>query len=477
MKPTELSPASRYVILAAAFLGWMLSGIQMTVMSLASGPATEEFARSGLVAGDVSFKFAGLAASPRMPGTSIGSMKLPPPELLKKLKNNWYSFYNSAFLLGAASGGLLFGWIADWTGRVRAMGASILCYSLFAGAGYVAATPEQLLLLRFLSGMGVGGMWPTGVSLAAEAWSDVSRPALAGLLGASANLGIVLLSAITWFYTLETESWRWIMLVGLAPAALGLVVLVIVPESPAWLRARGEAKKSPQPGALRSLFSPPLLPLTLIGIALGTIPLLGGWGVTSWLIPWTEYEAQQQQTADASPTVAAQPGAKAPQSADQKKAISQARALTAIMRASGGALGSLFGGWIANQLGRRVTYFLISLCSFGLSEFIYLFLHPLESGFSAAVFAIGCVSTVFFGWLPLYLPELFPTHARATGSGISFNFGRILTAVGVLGTGTILHYVSGNYRIAGGLMSLIYAVGMLVILLAPDTTKNRVGSG
>ena len=113
MKPSEISPASRYVILAAAFLGWMFSGIQMTVMNLASGTATEEFARSGLVAGDVSFKFDGLTAFPRMPSTAIGSVKLPPADLLKKLKNNWYSFYNSAFLLGAAAGGLLFGWVAD----------------------------------------------------------------------------------------------------------------------------------------------------------------------------------------------------------------------------------------------------------------------------------------------------------------------------------------------------------------------------
>src|SRR5258706_1124935 len=223
MNLPALSAASRYTILVAAFLGWMLSGVQMTIMNLASGPATEEFAKSGLVAGDINFKLAGLTASPRMPSAGLGSLSLP-PDVLKKLKNNWYSFYNSAFLLGAATGGLLFGWIADWTGRVRAMGASILCYSLFAGAGYVAATPEQLLLLRFLSGMGGGGMWPTGVSLAAEAWSDVSRPALAGLLGASANFGIVLLSAITWFFSLETESWRWIMLVGLAPVVLGLLV-------------------------------------------------------------------------------------------------------------------------------------------------------------------------------------------------------------------------------------------------------------
>ncbi len=478
MKPAEISRASRYIILAAAFLGWMFSGVQMTIMNLASSPATEEFAKSGLVSENDLFDVGAVFATPRLPTAAIGGVSLPSKSVLKQLKDTWYAFFNAAFLIGAASGGLLFGWIADRTGRVRAMGASVLCYSLFAGAGYFAGSPEQLLVLRFLSGMGVGGMWPTGVSLAAEAWSDVSRPALAGLLGASANFGIVLLSAITWFVPVEADSWRWVMLVGLAPFILGLLVLVVVPESPAWLCTRGESK-GPQPGALRSLFSPSLLPLTLLGIALGTIPLLGGWGVTSWVIRWTEHEAQQQ--ADSSPAAESTaatsvPDSKAVKPPPDKSAISKARAMTAIMRASGGALGSLFGGWIANLLGRRLTYFLISLCSFGLSECIYLFLHPLESGFSAAVFALGCVTTVFFGWLPLYLPELFPTHARATGAGISFNFGRILTAAGVLGTGAILNYLGGSFRAAGGLMSLIYAAGMLVILLAPDTTKNRVGS-
>ena len=202
------------------------------------------------------------------------------------------------------------------------------------------------------------------------------------------------------------------------------MVLLAVPESVAWLRTKTDVGKDKPAGALSSLLSPPLLPLTLIGIALGTIPLLGGWGVTSWLIPWTE----------------AVRGAE-----DQS-----AKALTAIMRASGGAVGSLFGGWIANQLGRRTTYFLISLASFGLSEFIFLRLDPSMAGFSAMVFAVGCVSTVFFGWL--------------------------LTAVGVLGTGTITSWFQEDYRRAGAIMSLIYAAGMLVILFAPDTTKNRVGS-
>ena len=454
MKPAELSPTSRYIILVAGFLGWMFSGVQMSLMNLASGSATEEFVRSGLFEGGGSFQLQRLLVAPRFqsPPKPIAVVPATPEQKaqFKQFKPRWYAFYNSGFLLGAAAGGLLFGWIADRTGRVRAMGASVLCYSLFAGAGYFAATPEQLLLCRFLSGMGVGGMWPTGVSLASEAWSDVSRPTLAGLLGTAANVGIVLMSVLCWYQPLDWTSWRWCLLAGSSSIILGVLVFLAVPESVAWLKTKTDTSKSKPAGALTSLLSPPLLPLTLIGIALGTIPLLGGWGVTSWLIPWTE----------------AVRGAE-----DQS-----AKALTAIMRASGGAVGSLFGGWIANQLGRRTTYFLISLGSFGLSEFIFLRLDPSMTGFSAAVFAVGCVSTVFFGWLPLYLPELFPTHARATGSGISVNFGRILTAVGVLGTGTITSWFQEDYARAGAIMSLIYAAGMLVILLAPDTTKNRVGS-
>lgn len=458
MSSAELPATGRHLILWAGFLGWMFSGFQMTLTNLASGSATEEFVRRDLLSPQ-GIRWAQLVAKPTFaldsPTRPLSSAER---DLLKLQRPRWYAYYNCAFLLGAACGGLIFGWLADRNGRVKSMGLSILCYSAFAGLGYLAGSPEQLLLTRFLSGMGVGGMWPTGVALASEAWSDASRPTLAGLLGTAANVGIVAMSAITYYVPLTPASWRWVMLVGLTPALLGLFVLLLVPESPAWLRTRSDPKAGPPPGSLRTLFSPPLLRVTLLGIALGTIPLLGGWGVTNWLIAWTESANQASAASDSLSAIA----------------ISKNRALTAIMRASGGTLGSLFGGWIANFVGRRTTFFLISLCSFGLSEFIYLRMHPDLPGFAAAVFAVGCVSTIFFGWLPLYLPELFPTHARATGAGISFNFGRILTAVGVFFTGAIVAYFEGDYAKSGAIMSLIYAAGMVIILFAPDTTHQKL---
>src|SRR6185369_12028434 len=112
------------------------------------------------------------------------------------------------FLLGAACGGLVFGWVGDRYGRVRAMALSIVWYSLFAGVTWFVSTPEQLLLLRFVAALGVGGMWPAGVSLASEAWSDVSRPMLSGLIGTSANVGIVLMGCVGMAFEITADSWR-----------------------------------------------------------------------------------------------------------------------------------------------------------------------------------------------------------------------------------------------------------------------------
>ena len=86
----------------------------------------------------------------------------------------------------------------------------------------------------------------------------------------------------------------------------------------------------------------------------------------------------------------------------------------------------------------------------------------------------GATTASFYGWLPLYLPELFPTHVRATGSGISFNTGRILSAFGVLGAGALTMAFNSNYSQAGSVVSLIYAMGMVVILFAPDTTGKKL---
>lgn len=446
-RDTAAMPASgRYLILTAAFLGWMFSGFQMAVMTMTARSATIEFFRSGQVTVsqplDLS-RLLGPAAHPAaQPSLAVEA------QAMKALVPRWFSWYNAAFLFGAASGGLIFGWLGDRIGRVRAMAASILCFSAFSGIGYFSATPEQLLLLRFLCGAGVGGMWPTGVSLASEAWSEGSRPLIAGMLGTSANVGLVILNALGFIYGVSAGSWRWALPVCAAPAFLAFYVWFAVPESQRWLKARQAGATGKDRLSIGTVFRQPLLRLTLIGIAVGTIPLLGGWGATQWFIPWAD------QVGGAT---------------DRR-----AQALAGLMRSGGAVVGGLIGGWLANLGGRRLTYFLVSLASLALGQYIYMTHTPKDSAFWPLVFALGFVSTIYFGWLPLYLPELFPTYARATGAGVSFNFGRILTAIGVLGTGAVTAYFNENYARAGSVTTLVYGLGMIVILFAPDTTKDKL---
>ena len=105
---------------------------------------------------------------------------------------------------------------------------------------------------------------------------------------------------------------------------------------------------------------------------------------------------------------------------------------------------------------------------------MFQFTAPLRPSCHPVVFAQGFVATLFFGWLPLYLPELFPTRVRAAGSGISYNVGRFATAAGVLAAGLLFTAFKGSYPTVGAMAALIYALGMLVIWWAPDTSTKTL---
>lgn len=416
MSPPSPSAAARLLVLAASFLGWLFSGVQLGLMPLASLSVSRN-----IMASDFNHAIAG----------------------------DWFARYTAAIMFGAAIGGILFGQLGDRFGRATGLAWSVICYSVFGGLGYFVNSQEQLLALRFLVGLGIGGVWPNGVALIAEFWPDVSRPTLAGIFGMSANLGVFVMSQLGTFKQVTPDSWRWLMLAGATPLVLGLLTLVIVPESPKWLATRlaGEGTKPAAP--MRECFRPPLLRLTLIGICLGAIPLIGAWGASKWMIPWADKVGGE----------AGLPGYKA---------------TTQAYWAVGAVLGSLLGAHIANLLGRRLTYFLISLAATLMTCGIFMFMKPLQPAFLDAIFVQGFTATLFFGWLPLYLPELFPTRVRATGTGVSYNFGRFASAAGVLGAGALMQLFGGDYAKVGTITSCIYAFGMLVILFAPDTTGKKL---
>ncbi|MFM7802983.1 MAG: hypothetical protein ACKPGK_00600, partial [Verrucomicrobiota bacterium] len=108
--------------------------------------------------------------------------------------------------------------------------------------------------------------------------------------------------------------------------------------------------------------------------------------------------------------------------------------------------------------------------------FLFVGTRPLAPGFLPTVFAQGFVATLFFGWLPLYLPELFPTEVRAAGSGIAYNVGRFVTAAGVLAAGGLFVALGGSYPRIGAVCGLVYLLGVIAIRWAPDTTGTDLAA-
>ncbi|MEZ6148629.1 MAG: MFS transporter [Pirellulaceae bacterium] len=175
--PAPLSYWARIAVLVAASLGLLFDGIELGLMPVASL--------------SVSKSLLGVAYTPTLGG-------------------DWFARFTAALMLGAAIGGVLLGNLGDRIGRTRAMGISIVFYSLFALLGAWVRTQEEMLVLRFMVGLGVGGMWPNGMALVSECWSAASRPWVSGVMSAGLNAGILLLSQIVRFWPLTPESWRWL---------------------------------------------------------------------------------------------------------------------------------------------------------------------------------------------------------------------------------------------------------------------------
>jgi predicted MFS family arabinose efflux permease len=365
----------------------------------------------------------------------------------------WFGWLVCAFLFGAAAGGYLFGIIGDRMGRSKAMAASIFCYSVFSALTYFAGSAEMLLICRFLTCMGIGGMWPNGIALLSEAWPNVSRPVLAGVMGTSANVGILLFSVGTLFKFVTSDDWRWTMIIGASPIVLGLVAWFLVPESPRWLALQSSDSKgstAPKVG-IGEIFRPPILKITLVGILLGAIPLFGGWGVANWATAWAS-EVGDAPSGD--PTL---------------------KSWSSIYRSATGSITSLLGGAFAFYVGRKRAYFILCLGAFICTQGLFRWSDPNDYAFYYWQAALGVFSGAFFGWLPLCLPELFPTRVRATGSGVSFNWGRILTGIGVLASAVALKELfQGRYAVVGGMTGFIYVVGLVLILMAPLSSNAQL---
>jgi MFS family permease len=363
------------------------------------------------------------------------------PKMLEGQVQFWNGIITAAFLFGAAFGGLVFGWLGDRIGRVKAMTASILCYSIFTGLVFFAQEPWHMGALRFVAALGMGGEWSLGVALVMEIWPAKFRPLMAGIIGAAANVGFLVVGFIGMIWPVSADNWRWMLLLGAAPALLTFFIRLFVPESQRWKDAvRGKDVKP-----IKEILSRPLLKRTILATLFASIPLIGTWGIVQWIPLWTDKIAGPEN-----------PGAKG---------------VTTFVLAFAAILGCLAAPLLGQKIGRRPAYFAFCLLTILSAFFLYRVVAPSGYGsmFLVAVFILSFMATSFFGWLPLYLPELFPTRVRATAQGLAFNSGRVLSAVANWNMGMIMGWFDNSYAKVGMVISLIYVLGMAVIWLAPET--------
>ncbi len=145
------------------------------------------------------------------------------------------------------------------------------------------------------------------------------------------------------------------------------------------------------------------------------------------------------------------------------------KGLTMFTLSIGAILGSFVGPLIGAMLGRRVAYFGLCVASLLSCAILFRTVTDFGAAFLIGAFVAGAFTAAFYGWLPLYLPELFPTRARATGQGLSYNAGRILAAVGALTQGGLVTYYGGSYAKAGSVVTLVYLAGMILIWFSRET--------
>jgi len=406
--PSAKLVRGQWLVLLAAFLGWMFDGLEMGIFPLVARPALQEMqAAAGL--------------------------------LDEQFVQMWMGKITALFLLGAAAGGLVFGWLGDKLGRVRAMSLSILCYSLFTGLAYFAQQPWHLGALRFIAALGMGGEWSLGVALVMECWPASKRPLMAGVIGAAANIGYAVIAVIGINFAITRDSWRWVMLVGAAPALLTLLITFFVPESERWKAAVKQGPSRP----VREIFSAGLLRTTVLAICFSSVALIVTWGIVQWIPLWADQMTQGQQP--------------------------KVKAYIQLASSIGAIIGCLIAPILGGKFGRRPVYFGLCLASLLACSFLFRTFQNYSGAFLLTVGVVGMCTASFYGWLPQYLPELFPTRVRATGQGVAYNFGRILAAVGAWQMGSLMAFFDKSYARAGATIVLVYLVGMVLIWFAPET--------
>lgn len=342
------------------------------------------------------------------------------------------AYINAIFIFGWAVGGFVWGLISDRVGRKKALLFSIACYGLFTILTGLWQEWWSIVWCRMWSGFGVGGVLVIGFTFLSEIWPQKSKPVFMGILSIAFPVGIFSAGLINYL----VSSWQPAFLSGTIPVAVAVAGWWMIKESPEWVENKQRAFQSG--GRAESLFSLRFRKNMWVGsITFGSM-LIGLWAIFSWLPTWV-----QSLISDTD---------------GQKE-----RGIIMMLLGMGGLTGGFLSGWVLNVMGTRKA---LVLC-FTVCSVLSFLLFKTNNSFTPIIYAETAVLAFFFGVsqgvLSYYIPELFPTAFRASATGFCFNIGRLFTGTAVMFVG-ILVTVLGGYGNAIYLFSLVFVIGLLVVL-------------
>jgi MFS family permease len=365
-------------------------------------------------------------------------------------------------LCGWAVGGMAAGVLADYIGRKRTMIYAILTYSIMTGLSAFSWNWISFAMFRLLAGLAIGSEWVTGTSMTAEFWPDGARGKGSGLFQCGFGIGFFLASVV-WLFVGSSGpgAWRAMYLIGVLPALLTLWIRRAIPESPLWEKARAlrraasERQRSgcgvtPEDQTLTrftfvDLFAAPAIrKRTTIAFLMATASAVGFWGISTWVPPYIG-------------SVAANSGLSSPQWAS----------FTGMAYNAGTIAGYIALGFLADAFGRKpvtLSYFAFALL---FTPVLFLWTHDLRLLLLVASI-VGFFGSGQLTWLAVWLPELYPTHMRATAVGFVFNAPRLIAAGGTLMAGRLIVRF-GGYGNAAIIVATIYLVGLAAGPFLPET--------
>lgn len=394
----------------------------------------------------------------------------------------------SVFIAGWATGGLIFGSVGDRIGRAKTLALTVFIYSVFTGLSSFAANTEQFMIYRALTGLGVGGVFGLAVALVADSLPDAARAKALGTLQALSAVGNVTagLCAMAVSDMDPNVSWKYLFWIGSAPAFLCIFIMIRLKEPEKWLAAKAASKtdKSKAMGSYLSLFGDARWRKpALFGMMLCVSAVIGLWGIGFF------------SNKLVAPAIAA---ALAEQKLSPEKVIAGKQwwaAANLIVMNLGAFCGMLAFSKAASRFGRKPVFIIAFLAAMASTVFFYQCFKTTTDIWMS--FIMGFCQLSIFAGFAIYLPELFPTRLRSTGTSFCYNVGRFIAASGPITLGVLASNLAKSakaalpaipddsarkvaeaaaelaaFRNAGTWMSLIFILGLVALMFLPET-KGR----